>query len=170
VQAFLDHDRVKLPKSRARISNTAPSYQFLNFPRDNSRAVPTKEPFPRKRRLHDGAYLTGETAGWRLLLELKIDIGETLLFLEDPFLRWSLLKQRDVLEEGLYNFLVILQAIFCQPNLAIEDSWCAWTYGICTYTNFFLVTVTSETETPSIQMEVQLNEVTFRGSSLESSQ
>jgi len=75
--------------------------------------VPTKKPLPRKRRLHDGAYLTGETAGRRLLLELKIHIGEALLFLEDPFLRWSLLKQRDVLEEDLYNLLVIRQAIFC---------------------------------------------------------
>ena len=70
--------------------------------------MPAKEPFPRQRGLHDRAYLARETARRGLLLELKIYVGQTFLFLENPFLRRSLPEQRNVLKEDLHNFLVIL--------------------------------------------------------------
>ena len=99
----------------------------------NLPTMPTQKPFPRKRSLHDCAYLTCEATSRGLLLEFKIHVRQPFLLFKDPLLWRQLSEKRNILEENLNDFFVVVQAVFSQSNLAVEDSWCAWANWICAW-------------------------------------
>jgi hypothetical protein len=71
-----------------------------------------EKPLPWQRCLHYGADLAGELARRGFLLEFEIYVRQSLLLLENPFLRRSLSEHGNIFEENLHDFLVVLQAIF----------------------------------------------------------
>jgi hypothetical protein len=83
--------------------------------------------------LHNGTNLACKSTGRGLLLEFEGYIRKALLLLEDPFLRRSFSKERDVLEEDFDDLFVILEAVFGEADLTVEDTWRSRTNGICTF-------------------------------------
>lgn len=90
-----------------------------------------QEPFSWKRLLHHGADPARKTTGWRLLLELEVNIRHTLLFLENPVLRGRFPKKSSVLEKDLNNLGIIQQTLKQDMSRQLLVNERLWTYLLC---------------------------------------